>query len=133
LKRQSTLSLAIETHQAGRFAEAASLYRNLLLADPQIAEGLHLFGVLMHQIGQPQTAVELIARAIQISPFQASYHLNLGNALLAGKDKNGAVHSYRQATACDPCCVDAHINLGNIALAEKRHRRGAKLRTRRDG
>jgi len=121
LKPQPDLHSAIAIHQAGRLSEAASLYRDILLADPRNPDALHLLGVLMNQIGQPQTAVELISRAIAIGPACAMYHLNLGNALLAAGDKDAAVRSYRTAAVCDPSCLDAHINLGNLALREKRY------------
>jgi len=125
VKRFVSLNLAIQNHRAGRLSEAASLYRDLVLADPGNAEALHLLGVLMHQIGQPRTGAELISRAVEITPFCAIYHLNLGNALLASKDMDGAIRSYRAAAACDPRCLDAHINIGNIALSEKRYQDAA--------
>lgn len=126
VKRQGSLHSAIESHRAGRLSEAASLYRDVLLTEPRNAEALHLLGVLMHQIGQMQTAVELISRAVEIRPLRSVYHLSLGNSLLASRNNDGAIRSYRAAAACDPRCVDAHINLGNVALSERRYQEAAE-------
>jgi Flp pilus assembly protein TadD len=44
------LTAALQAHQAGQVAQAESLYRQFLQTAPQLAEGHHLLGVLLHQM-----------------------------------------------------------------------------------
>src|SRR5690242_20710451 len=46
-----------EHHQAGRFAEAEAIYRQVLAADPVNASAMHLLGVLANQLGHPQASI----------------------------------------------------------------------------
>src|SRR2546430_1917474 len=63
---QPRLDAAIQAHRSGRLAEAEALYRQVLAADPSNAAALHLFGMLASQLHQPEAAVALIERAIEI-------------------------------------------------------------------
>jgi protein O-GlcNAc transferase len=55
---------AVRHHQAGRLNEAERLYREVLQADPRHADALHFLGVLAHQAGRNDVAVDLIDKAI---------------------------------------------------------------------
>ena len=46
------LQLAVQHHQAGRLAEAELLYRQILAAQPNHADALHLLGVMAQQVGR---------------------------------------------------------------------------------
>ncbi|MBI1208403.1 MAG: tetratricopeptide repeat protein [Azospirillum sp.] len=108
------LAAALGHHQAGRLAEAETLYRRILAVEPDHAEALHLLGVVHHQQGDAGGAIALIGRAIARVPHQPSYHNNLGNALhdLGRLDEAGA--SYRTALALNPAYVGARYNLANV-------------------
>ena len=54
------LAQALSLHQSGRRAEAEAAYRALLAAGPGNAQALHAYGVLRHQSGDSEAAVELI-------------------------------------------------------------------------
>ena len=45
----ATLSEALELHRAGRYADAARRYHDLLSREPENADVLHLFGVMHHE------------------------------------------------------------------------------------
>ena len=64
----ANLTTALEFHQAGRYADAARCYHDLLAHEPENAEALHLFGVMHHQCGHSRRAVELIGRAAACGP-----------------------------------------------------------------
>jgi len=49
-----------------------------LQAEPNHAEAIHLLGVIAHQVGQHQVAVEYIQRAIGLNGSAAAFHNNLG-------------------------------------------------------
>ncbi len=46
------LATAVQHHQDGRVAEAEALYRQILAAEPDNSEALHLLGVLSLQQGE---------------------------------------------------------------------------------
>jgi protein O-GlcNAc transferase len=45
------LAIAIHHHQNGRLQAAEQIYRQILQAEPDEADALHLLGVLAHQVG----------------------------------------------------------------------------------
>ena len=55
----------LKHHQAGRLTEAEACYRRILVTQPGHADALHLLGVIAHQAGRHDLAVELIRKAIQ--------------------------------------------------------------------
>jgi tetratricopeptide (TPR) repeat protein len=92
-----------------------AVYRQVLGAQPDHPEALHLLGVVMHQMGKSSDAAELIGKAVALDPNHAKAHANLGVALAAGGELDAAVAAYRKAIALDPDHAAAHFNLG-VAL-----------------
>jgi tetratricopeptide (TPR) repeat protein len=123
---KDTLSLALKHHQAGTLNEAERLYREILAAEPQHADALHLLGVMANQVGKPDLAIELIGKAIEINPSLTAYHNNFANAAKAGGDLSGAEASYRRALVLDRRNAEAYLNLGTL-LEEQRRWEEAKL------
>ena len=101
-------------HQhAGRFAEAAAIYRQILQAQPDHADALHLLGLIAYHEGRLEEAVDWIMRALAVGP-SAIFYSNLGNALGRMGRHAAAIESYRQALVLQPDYVHAHNNLGNM-------------------
>src|SRR5438552_2708454 len=71
------LMAAHRHHQAGELAPAEDLYRRVLGIDPQHAMALHFLGVLLHQKGQSEAALELIRRAIAHQDGVPEFHFNI--------------------------------------------------------
>ena len=111
------LATAVQHHQDGRVREAEALYRQVLAAEPDNPEALHLLGVLSLQRGDAQAAADLIRRAIGIDPTRPGYHFNLGVALASRGDGDGAIAAYREALVLRPDDADAHNNLGLLLLS----------------
>ena len=104
---------AREHHMAGRWLEAQALYQEILDADPQHADALHLSGVLSLQNQRYPSAIELISKAIEINPAPAKYHSNLGTAFRESGQHQAALASYRRALEADPQFVDAYRNMAS--------------------
>jgi Flp pilus assembly protein TadD len=116
------LAAGLAHHTAGRLAQADACYRNVLAADPVNISALHLLGLLAHQRGQPQAAVDLISRAISLNDRLPELHSNLGNALQAVGRTAEAEASYRRALALRPDNAPACNNLGVTLMEQGRPR-----------
>ncbi len=107
-------SAALALHQAGRLNEAARAYRQILVAHPRHADCLHMLGVVEHQMGHFDMAIDLIGKAIKLDDKIAPYHFNLGRACEDARRLDEAVSSYRTASKLWPDNPDVYANLGNV-------------------
>src|ERR1700723_3202307 len=92
---ESHLHRGKRLHGAGRLAEADQVYQQILAAAPNHPDTLHMMGVLLLQVGQPDQALSWIERAIAASgaksggasPVASSalsaFHVHHAHALLA--------------------------------------------------
>jgi tetratricopeptide (TPR) repeat protein len=111
---QGLVKDALERHQAGQFAEAERIYRQILSVDPRNADCLHLLGMIAFQTGELEAAATLIRRAIAIHDKGSSYYANLGTVLQAQGKPDEAEELYRQALALNPGLAEIHVDLGNV-------------------
>ena len=111
---QQALDLAVQHHAAGDLGKAEGIYQQVLQTDPSQPVALHLLGVIAHQVGNNDVAVDLITRALAIKPDFAEAHNNLGNALKELGKLDEAVASFLKALAINPEFAEAHNNLGNV-------------------
>ncbi len=109
----SMLGKAIQFHQSGNLAGAGFLYRKILLTDQDNADALHLLGVIAHQTGKNNLAVEYIEKAVKINSSMPHYHNNLGNAFLNLNQTDNAVRCFNEALRLKSDYVEAYNNLGN--------------------
>lgn len=109
---EKNLQMALEHHQAGRLAQAESLYRNILGAQPRHADTLHYLGMLAHQTDRQQDAITLIRQAIDANPDSPLYHYNLGTVYRQHGDLASSIASYQRAIALKDNFADAHYKLG---------------------
>ncbi|TKC89223.1 tetratricopeptide repeat protein [Trinickia terrae] len=110
---QQAVEAGLVHHQAGRFGQAQALYQHALQLVPRNSDALHLLGVVAMQQGRYADALDLIARAIEISP-QSIYYDNLGSVMRGWGKLAAAAESYSQAIALDAANVNAHNNLGFV-------------------
>ena len=118
------LASAFQHFQAGRLPQAEAQCRQILAIDPRQPDALFFLGLIAHQRGKPDAAIEFIGKAIARNAKSPLYHNVLGLAQRAAGKPGEAIKSYRRALALDPKNVDAHVNLGN-ALQAKRDLAGA--------
>ncbi|MCY2967359.1 MAG: tetratricopeptide repeat protein [Planctomycetota bacterium] len=106
------LRTALRHHERGRLDEAARGYQAVLAGNPASAPAWHLLGVIAHQRGDHSRAIELIGRAIEIEPRDASFHANLAEAWRALGQFENAARCCQSALALDPGNASAANNLG---------------------
>jgi Flp pilus assembly protein TadD len=108
------LEQAVGHHQAGNFAAAEQLYRQILQVQPDHFDALHLLGVIACQFNRPEKGAEHITAALRINPLVAEAHNNLGNAFQSLGKIREATSAYRQALLINPNYAQPHNNLGNV-------------------
>lgn len=105
---------AVQHHQSGRLAEAEGLYRQILAAQPDHAEVLHMLGLLAHQAGHHDAAAELIGQAIALMPENAACRSNLTDVERVRRRFDAALAAGHRAIELRPDFAHAHNNLGNV-------------------
>jgi tetratricopeptide (TPR) repeat protein len=105
------LSLAIRHHQSGDVQQAERIYRQILQADANNFNALHLLGLIALQVGRIDAAVDCISQALRLMPDFAEAHFNLGLALRRQGKLAEAMASWRQALRYKPDYAEAHHNL----------------------
>lgn len=116
---EEALSVAVDHHAAGRLEEAGILYGRILDVDPDNAPALHLAGVLACQTGHPETALDLLGRAVRQAPGAAAYRIDRAKALAAVEDWSGAAATLSSALMLAPNHAEAWT-----LLALARHHTG---------
>lgn len=93
---------ALALHGAGRLAEAAALYDEILAAAPDRGDILHLRGICAFQEGQCGRAEGAIRKAIALSPAEPDYHNSLSLVLAESGAFANAVAAAEQAHRLAP-------------------------------
>jgi tetratricopeptide (TPR) repeat protein len=104
---------ALAHQRAGRPADAERVCREILSVDPGHAQTLHLLGLIEHQRGRSEDAIEHLRRAIERNGRDPAFHHNLGNILRARDRAAEAIACYERALTLAPGSVDTLYNLGN--------------------
>jgi predicted TPR repeat methyltransferase len=121
---EALLARAMSAHEAGRLDEAEALYRQVLTADVDHPDALHLYGLLCLGRRQHKAALKLIERAVELRPLEAMFLNNLGNLLQTMGRLEDAVPAYMRAIEAEPERVESYNNaamllakLGDMASA----------------
>lgn len=120
--RETLAAAMAAAHQAwrqGDAAQAVRLCRAVLAAAPELADALHLLGVIAHANGQLDLGIDLLRRACDQADAPALYHSNLCEMLRqkGGHHDEAAVHG-RRAVALDDRLAQGWNNLA-IVLQEQ--------------
>jgi protein O-GlcNAc transferase len=126
-KPTALLEQAIRHFKAGRSAEAAELCQSILQIDDAQPFAHDLLGQVALQHGELENAAGHFARAIEIRPAAAGFHLNLGLALRRLGRTEAAIAAVGVARAMDPRSFEAHYQLGNLLKGAGRHEEAARV------
>jgi protein O-GlcNAc transferase len=111
---ESGFQHALALHQQGWLADAEHVYREVLRQQPDHVEAWHLLGVIALQSGRPDTAVELIGKAIALHDANAAAHNNRAIALQNLGRTDAAMADFDRAIALQPDYAEAHNNRGEL-------------------
>ena len=112
-------------HGAGRLAEAGQVYQQILTVAPSHPDTLHMMGVLLLQMGQPDQALSRIEQAIAAAAPKSggaapvansvatAFHVHRAHALLALGRVSEAIAACRIALQLKRGNAEAHQVLGH--------------------
>ena len=104
--------LALQHQQAGRLQQAELLYRQILAEQPAHEGAILYTGVMAHQQGRNDVALDLIRKAIALNPDVPEAYNSLGVVLLAQRRFHEAIVAFRQALLLRAGYPNAQYNLG---------------------
>jgi predicted TPR repeat methyltransferase len=111
------MNLGWQHHQAGEFAQAEQLYRQVLQLEPWHADALYLLGAALQTLGKVDEALDNYEKALQVRPDYAEIYHNLGVAKSSQGKLEEAIAHFRHAIQLKPDFASAHYSLG-IDLAK---------------
>jgi predicted O-linked N-acetylglucosamine transferase (SPINDLY family)/predicted SAM-dependent methyltransferase len=97
---------------AGKNAEAAAAYEQVLLAQPDHEEALAAMWDISFETGNPGSCIDWLNKAILAREDRAVSHYMLGCSLQAQGKVQDAIRSFSRAIQLDPDYAKAHNNLG---------------------
>jgi tetratricopeptide (TPR) repeat protein len=106
--------LALQHHRAGNLHQAEMLYRQVLQAEPQNVNALHLLGLIAYQAGRSDLAIGYIQESLRLYPTFPAAHYNLANALRDQRRLDEAISHYQEAIRLQPDHAHSYNNLGHI-------------------
>jgi protein O-GlcNAc transferase len=109
---------ALRLHQAGKLAAAERGYRQILSADAQHRDSLHLLGVIHFGHKKYDDARAGMERALALGPDVAAICFNLARCLDEMGEFDQAIALYRRAQVLTPNDADIALGLGNVFSAQ---------------
>jgi Tfp pilus assembly protein PilF len=109
---QQLYAQAARHQQAGDLRQAEILYRQILNHSPREARALHNLGLMAHQLGRSDLAVQWIGQAIEIQPTYGGWR-DLGVVLRLTGQPHKAIEAFHRAIALKPGSASDYNNLGN--------------------
>ncbi|MGE4242882.1 tetratricopeptide repeat protein [Ramlibacter sp.] len=103
------LQEGLALHGEGKHAQAAARYRVVLRMQPDQPDAWHLLGVSLAMAREHEAALAHFARAIELKPGEAVFHLNRARALTELGRRDEALGDLDRAVALLPASVDVLV------------------------
>lgn len=117
---ETALDRGVAHHQGGRLSEAQDAYRAVLADSPNHPMALHYLGLLAHQTGHGEQALELLQKAVAVMPDYAEAQWNLAT-ILAEFERWAEVETCcRTALKFEPDAPPLHQTLADALSATGR-------------
>lgn len=118
---QEILTEALQLQLQGSLTEAERLYQQVLTAQPNHPDCLHLLGTIAYRRGELELAVERIGQALAVRPDFPEALSNLGNVHKRRGKFDEAVDCFSKALALRPDNADAYNNLAHTLYVQGKH------------
>lgn len=109
---------AVQKHQAGDLTAAAIGYAAVLKENSRHSDAWHFAGLIAHQMGNSDDALQQIKYAIEIDPTNPEYFSNLASIFNSMKEQESALVSADKALELSPEFAPAFFQKG-IALGKQ--------------
>ena len=94
---EQALQQGVAAHKEGKLEEAEKLYRAILQSQPTHPDANHNLGVLAVSVNKVESAFPLFKTALQANPNMEQYWLSYVDALIKGRQFEGANQVLEQA------------------------------------
>lgn len=115
------LTAGLQCHQAGDWKRAEEIYGQILQANPQLADARHLLGLLLHQQGRHDAAIQHLQRAAADDPTNAMVQSNLGEVYRNSGRLDEALACGQRAVQIRPDLAAVHFALGGTLFGLARY------------
>lgn len=105
---------ALDLIKSGRYAEAKSLFEEVLLDDPRNPDVLYNLGMCFTDMGQPDKATRVLTKSIEYNPKHSNSYVAMGYAHMSNGNPGEAEHCFQEALRLDPNSSHAMRNLAGI-------------------
>ena len=120
-----------------QFPEAINSFARLLESNPGMGDKIilpyaeALLGLADNlRKTDPEQAITLLKKALQLDPRSVRAHFQLGLVLTAQKNYTAAIASYQKALALNPDFADTFFNLGFVYAVSKNYVKAEEMYTR---
>lgn len=120
ISENELLHQALELHQKGEFEQAHAIYLKILDINQKNHDVWQLLGLLAYQLGEYQSALELMQNSLRLYEAQPAVYANLGLVYTALKIDHLAENAYRRSLELNPQHLQAICNYANLLLKQKR-------------
>ena len=110
---QEQVSVLAGHYQNGRYDDAEKVAVSLSIEFPCHNLSWKVLGAIFKHTGRIPESLVAKEKAVELSPYDAEAHYNLGNALQDSGRLEDAETSLRQAIALKPYYAESHNNLGS--------------------
>lgn len=121
----AVLRQALQAHADGDLDQAADLYRQVLVLDPENRFAYYNLGLIHQTEGRLGAAAEQYEQALGVDPAFGPALFNLATVRTEQGDTGEAIDLYRQVLEGNPEHAGAHLNLGFL-LVDTGHRKDGK-------
>ena len=109
---------SVQKHHAGDLTGAAVGYAAVLKEDSRHSDAWHFAGLIAHQMGNSNDALQQIKYAIEIDPANPEYYSNLASIFNSMKEQESALVSAEKAIELSPEFAPAFFQKG-ISLGKQ--------------
>jgi tetratricopeptide (TPR) repeat protein len=116
-----SLKCAVAFHRQGKFAEAKSLYQEIIALDPTQYDAMQLLGAVLVQSGETEEGLKILNVALAIRPDAAEALYNRGIAQTKLGQPEAAISSFSGILLKNACDVAALQARGDALRARGRY------------